>query len=351
MTRPTLPRTAPGTPLAGARRRVAAPAAGRLVTAEPASSADLPRVLRATAPGLDLAQWLRQNHDEVHRHLWERGAVLFRGFPVADAEGLEQLVTALSPATLDYVYGSTPRSRESAGVYTSTEYPADQTIPQHSEMAYASTWPMKLWFLCTVAAAEGGATPLADNRKVFARLDPGLRDRFIENGVMYVRNYGAGLDLPWQRVFETTDRAEVERFCRVAGIEYRWLDEDRLRTRQVCQVTVRHPQTGEWAWFNQAHLFHPTNLGPEVRESLLATFAEEDLPRNVLFGDGSPIPDQDLAEIRAAFEAETVAEPWQSGDVLLVDNILASHGRQPYAGPRKVLVSMAEPYGTTQGEK
>jgi alpha-ketoglutarate-dependent taurine dioxygenase len=31
---------------------------------------------------------------------------------------------------------------------------------------------------------------------------------------------------------------------------------------------------------------------------------------------------------------------WERGDVLLLDNYLVAHGRNPYEGPRKILVAM-----------
>ena len=36
-------------------------------------------------------------------------------------------------------------------------------------------------------------------------------------------------------------------------------------------------------------------------------------------------------------------EPWQAGDLMLVDNIRTAHSREAYVGPREVLVGMAEP--------
>jgi hypothetical protein len=50
-----------------------------------------------------------------------------------------------------------------------------------------------------------------------------------------------------------------------------------------------------------------------------------------------------LDRLRAAYEAELVALPWHEGDVMMLDNMLAAHGRSPYSGARKILVGMAVP--------
>ncbi|MEV4920155.1 TauD/TfdA family dioxygenase, partial [Streptomyces tirandamycinicus] len=36
-------------------------------------------------------------------------------------------------------------------------------------------------------------------------------------------------------------------------------------------------------------------------------------------------------------------EPWQPGDLMLVDNIRTAHSREPYEGPREILVGLADP--------
>ncbi len=201
---------------------------------------------------------------------------------------------------------------------------------------------MKLWFFSMQVADEGGETPIADSRKVYQRIPAEIRECFERKGLMYVRNYGTGLDLSWQDVFQTTSRAAVEDYCRKAEIEFQWVGGDQLRTRQRCQVSARHPQTGAMVWFNQAHLFHISRLPVEARDCLLSTFAEEDLPRNVYFADGSAIEPEMISEILRVYEQEAVIFRWRAGDVLLIDNMLTAHGRKPFSGKRRVVVGMSQ---------
>jgi hypothetical protein len=281
---------------------------------------------------------------DVAAALDDRGAVLFRGFAVDSADAFERFARAITPALVDYQFASTPRTRIQGRIYTSTEYPAHQRIPMHNEQSYTTGWPLKIWFYCLSPAAEGGATPLADSRAVYQRIPSRIRDAFEARKVMYVRNYGGGLDVPWQQVFGTTDRREVERYCGQAGISYEWKPDGELRTRQLCQASAVHPRTGATVWFNQAHLFHVSSLEPRAREGLLAVVPESDLPRHAWFGDGTPIDDGALDEIRDVYRQLAGDVAWRAGDVVLADNMLVAHGRAPYQGPRSVLVAMAEPY-------
>lgn len=279
-------------------------------------------------------------------HLSRCGAMLLRGFGDLDAGSFGSFAAGFGRDLLPYDFASTPRRKVESGVYSSTDYPAHQWIPQHNEQSYTRRWPMKIWFFCDLAPGEGGATPISNSRAVHRRLDAGIRARFDDRRLMYVRNYGRGLDLPWEDVFRTTDRAAVEEFCRAQDIGWEWLDDGALRTRQVCQSEMRHPVTGEAVWFNQAHLFHVSGLESAVREALLDIVDEQDLPRNVVYGDGTPIEDTVLDEIRGVYREATFSFPWAQGDVLLLDNMLTAHGRAPFSGPRRILVAMAEPCAT-----
>ncbi|HVY45626.1 MAG TPA: TauD/TfdA family dioxygenase, partial [Minicystis sp.] len=293
---------------------------------------------------VDLAGWIATNRADVTARLDRHGAILFRGFELGSLERFAAVTRAVCPDLLKYSYRSTPRTELLEGVYSSTEYPADQHIPLHNESAYALSWPLKIFFYCLVPPGGGGQTPIAFSTRVYERISPAVRARFERDGVMYVRNYGAGLDLAWQEVFQTNDPREVEAYCDAQRISVEWLPEGRLRTRQVCQGVARHPVSGAPLWFNQAHLFHVSSLPEPVRGALLERFRQEELPRNTFYGDGSPIEAAALDEVREAYRASEIVFDWRADDVLLLDNMRVAHGRRPFTGPRRIAAAMAEPF-------
>jgi alpha-ketoglutarate-dependent taurine dioxygenase len=300
-------------------------------------------VYEATEPGTDLIAWAAANAGSLRQRLPDAGACLLRGFEVPDESVFAAVVRVFDDELGEYTYGSTPRSKV-GDVYTSTEYPASEIIPLHNEMSYTTSWPLRVWFYSAISATAGGETPLADSHAVYTRIPVPVRERFERHGVRYVRNYRAGLGVPWERAFATSDRPAVERLCRQRGIEFQWLDDGALRTVETCQAVAIHPETGRPVWMNQAHLFHVSNLKAATRRALLDLMDEADLPRNAYLGDGSPIDPADLEAVRTAYAGQTLAFSWQNGDVLMVDNMAMAHGRMPFEGPRKLLVAMTATY-------
>lgn len=287
--------------------------------------------------------WAEERGRDVRRLLRAEGAVLVRGLNVPGSMQFGKILSTLFESELlEYVYRSTPRTGLRGNVYTATEYPAGEVIPQHNENSYSRTWPHRIGFLCLAPPASGGETPIGDSRLVYKELPESVRGKFEEKGVLYVRNYST-LDLPWPVVFQTEDRSQVEAYCEANELRYEWLEGGGLRTSQVNPATAVHPRSGEKVWFNQAHLFHVSSLGADVARTLLDSFGEENVPRNAYYGDGSRIEPEALALIRAAYERTKFKFAWRKNDLLLLDNVLFTHGREPYTGARKVLVGMACP--------
>jgi amino acid adenylation domain-containing protein len=318
-----------------------------LVRAEPiAPGESLPLVLRPNAPGLDLADWATANRSFVESELLAHGGLLFRGFDLSSTADFERFAGSLCP-DLFGEYGDLPREGMGGKVYSSTPYPADKPILFHNESSHLPRWPMRIFFFCVQPAEQGGETPIVDCREVYRRLSPETRRRFAEKRLMYVRNYTAGLDVSWSDFFRTTDHAQVEARCREMGTEVEWKDGNGLRTRQICRAVAQHPTTGEPVFFNQVQLHHVSALDPEVRHSLLSLFPEEDLPRNVYYGDGTPIEDEVMAEVGTVLRDCAVEFTWQTGDVVMLDNMLTAHSRNPYVGPRKIVVALGQMYSPT----
>jgi alpha-ketoglutarate-dependent taurine dioxygenase len=242
-------------------------------------------------------------------------------------------------------YGDLPKEESGSKTYRSTPYPPDQAILFHNESSHLHRWPMKQWFFCLQAAREGGETPIVDCRTLYQRLRPEIRERFASKQLLYVRNFTPGFDVSWQDFFQTTEKSVVEERCRKDGIEFIWMEQDRLRTRQRCPAIMKHPKTGEPTFFNQIQLHHVSCLDSGVQDSLLAILGEEWLPRNVYYGDGSSIEEGIVSEMRELTRECAVQFAWQEHDILMVDNMLVAHGRQPFSGPRKIVVAMGEMVG------
>jgi hypothetical protein len=297
--------------------------------------------------GARLPDWTRAHRAQLDSLMVRHKALLFRGFCVDTVNDFQAFLAALGANLLEYSERSTPRSTVQDRVYTSTEYPKSDEIPMHNENSYSLVWPRRIGFCCLLPAVEGGATPIADSRMVYEGIDASIRQSFVDKKVMYVRNYGLGVDLTWQDAFQTEEREKVEKYCRDFELAYEWFDDGAgLHTEQVRPAALRFLPTGETVWFNQAHLFHISSLPPALRLALCDVFPPHRLPRNSCYGDGSPIDETALDEIRRVYKDAQLLIEWTRGDVLLLDNLFYAHGRLPFKGDRKVVVAMDTVGGT-----
>jgi alpha-ketoglutarate-dependent taurine dioxygenase len=288
----------------------------------PGREESMPIVVTPAVDNVDLPAWCAAHLDDIDNYLDRYGAILFRGFDLTGAPDFEAVASSVVP-DLFAEYGDLPPEEAGQRIYGVTPYPPDKTILFHNESSHLSTWPMRQFFFCEKPAPVRGETPLLDCREVANKLDPAIVDEFDKKGLMYVRNFSEGIDVNWTDFFHTEDKAEVEKVC-----------------AEVTKGVRIHPRTGEKIFFNQVQLHHVSCLDDETRTALRQLFADEDLPRNVYYGDGTPISDETIATIGECYEELCVEFPWQRGDLVAVDNMIVSHARRPYEGERKHLVAM-----------
>jgi alpha-ketoglutarate-dependent taurine dioxygenase len=304
-----------------------------------ATDKTLPLVVTPDLEDVDLVEWAGTNREFIEAKLLQHGAILFRGFNVNSVKEFESFAKAVCP-DLFGDYGDLPREELGGQVYGSTPYPAEERILFHNESSHMHRWPMLIWFYCVKAAETGGESPIVDCRKIYQALEPSIREQFERKGLMYIRNFTDGLDVSWQSFFQTDDRTQVEEYCRKAAIHFEWKDDNGLRIRQLCPAVIKHPQTSELVFFNQIQLHHVSCLPPSVRDSLRLITGEENLPRNVYYGDGSPIEDSVVQHLKDLYDRLAIGFKWQERDVLMLNNMLVAHSRNPFRGQRKIVVAL-----------
>ncbi len=300
-----------------------------------------PPMLAAEATG-DAPHWAAGHRDALRAIVAEHGSVLVRGLGLRDAAEVGAVFQRLATGLMTEKEAFAPRRTYSDGVYSATKWPPNQVMCMHHELSYALEFPGLMLFACLIAPTGGGATAVADSPTVLDALPAELVERFERQGWLLTRNYNEDIGASVAEAFGTEDRGAVESYCRANAIEFEWQPDGGLRTRQRRSAVVRHPVTGQRCWFNQIAFLNEWTIDPEVREFLVDVYGADGLPFNTRFGNGDPVGEDVVQLLNQVYEANTAREPWQSGDLLLVDNIRTAHSREPFEGPREVLVAMAD---------
>jgi len=300
-----------------------------------------PPMLRVEATD-DAPGWAAAHRDALRAAVAEHGSLLVRGLRLRDAVETEAVFRRLATLMTEREAFAS-RHSHSAGVYSSSKWPPNQPMCMHHELSYLLEFPSLMLFACLIAPTAGGATAVADAASVLDALPAALIERFERVGWLLIRNYNNEIGATIAEAFGTDNRLAVESYCGANAIEFEWKSYGALRTWQRRTAIMRHPLTARRCWFNQIAFLNEWTMDPELREYLIDVYGEDALPFNTRFGNGDAISADIVQSINEVYEANTAREPWQSGDLMLVDNVRSAHARERFEGPREVLVAMADP--------
>lgn len=309
-------------------------------------------------------KWFQQNKDTILNKLLKHGVVYLRN-GLIPKEQLVELVESLLPkdALADsYSGGTTARPRVDRNLFLTTEIPAENAILQHYEMSYMVNAPKKIFFYSNLPAEHAGATPVAFSRRIKKELNPALWEEFKKRGICYVRNYYADARnswkvlLTWQRAFEVNSKAELEDAAKKQGFQFEWTQNGGLRTVNKMPGIITHPVTQEEFLYNHAWVLHTysengvlnpfrravlDSLDPDEKEKILS-LPMMDQPYLVTWGDTNEvIPTNIIEEVYEVYNKNKISLNWRQGDLMIVDNILASHGRDPFKGKRETFALLS----------
>jgi alpha-ketoglutarate-dependent taurine dioxygenase len=300
-----------------------------------------PPMMRAEVTG-EAATWAAEYRDRLRALVAEHGSILVRGLGLRDADEVGAVFVSLATGLMTEREAFAPRQMYSDGVYSSATWPANQPMCMHHELSYTLEFPGLMLFACLRPPTDGGATAVADAPTVLDALPTELTERFEREGWLLTRNYNDEIGASIAEAFGTDDPDAVARYCRANAIDFEWQPDGGLRTAQRRAAVLRHPVTGQRCWFNQIAFLNEWTIDPEVREYLVEMYGADGLPFNTRFGNGDPIGEDVVELLNQVYVDNTVREPWQPGDLMLVDNIRTAHSREAYQGPREVLVGMAD---------
>src|SRR5262249_29954229 len=301
-----------------------------------------PPVLQADADGGNAEAWMSAHREALRAVVAEHGCVLVRGLGVRDAADAGAVFGRLATSLMTEKEAFTSRRTYPGGLYSSSKWPPNQLMCMHHELSYALDFPGLMMFACLSAPTSGGAAAGGDSPAGLRAPPARLVQRVRRGGWGLPPHHNDDFGASVEEAFGTGDRGTVERYCRANAIEFEWQPDGVLRTRQHRSAVVRHPLSGHRCWFNQIAFLNEWTIDPEVREYLADIYGEDGLPFNTRFGGGDPIGEDIVQLLNETYEANTGREPWQAGDVMLVDNVRTAHSREPFEGPREVLVGMAD---------
>ncbi|PXF30081.1 SyrP protein [Pokkaliibacter plantistimulans] len=288
--------------------------------------------------------WITQHLPALQAHLTESGVLLFRGFPLTSAEDFDAFSAAFGYRTFTYKesLSNAVRINFTERVFTANEAPKDVEIFLHHEMAQTPISPDKLFFFCLQAADAGGATPVCRSDMLYRRLKiiaPELAAACESKGLKYTtrmpgeNDEKSGQGRSWKSTLNCQNKDEAERKLAELGYSWQWQDDGSLRATTPVLPAVLTLSNGKQVFYNQLIAAYMGWKG--VRENPASA---------ITYGDGSHLSPADLELINNLSADFTFDVPWQNGDVALVDNHMAMHGRRPYSGDtkRQVLVALGK---------
>ena len=282
--------------------------------------------------------WTSREKTDILDVLNKNGAVVFRNLGLQTAQEFNDFSKSFGLEPFGEGKGTrSPRDHVVDNVYTANNVVVEQSIPIHQDLSHQELFPTVLFFYCHKEPTTGGESPLALSDVVYQKMkerEPEFVRLLEKEKIRYTSKLPATTDLncsigsSWQDMFHTSDKAEAEKKAVALGNDYKWLPNDTFMIiSKPKPATTVHKITGQPTWFNTINgIRHHKRTDPNTNH-------------DIIFGNGVELPEKSLAVLEEIIDKETTDVDCRQGDVLLIDNVQAMHGKRAGTGPRKILVS------------
>ncbi|KAL5359055.1 Clavaminate synthase-like protein [Aspergillus floccosus] len=289
------------------------------------------------------------------KQLARHGTLLFRGLPIHNAEDFSKFAHAFGYTPHEIIGIVVDRPLLAPNVAPANEAPKEVLIYNHNESPQVPHAPEYIFFYNHRAPAKGGETPISSSLELFHRAQqeiPEFINELAEKGILSRVTYqvhpqyagGSTLRQAFGKEIRDDDdaatrrekiEAQIARYGRGKHTTWEWSEDG-----QRLVLTHRLPAIRTQPGTNLPTLF--TGLAAYWKRTQMDSEARKNVTQQ-LFGDGTPIPEKYLAHLAKITDEIRVLHKWQEGDVLVYDNVIAQHGREPWEGEqvdRVVLASL-----------
>ncbi|KAI8961782.1 Clavaminate synthase-like protein [Daldinia sp. FL1419] len=296
---------------------------------------------------IETVKHLQSQGEILTKKLAVHGTLLFRGLPIHDANDFSRFAHAF-----DEIIGIVvDRPLLAPNVAPANESPKEVLIYNHNESPQVPHAPEYIFFYGHKVPEKGGETPISSSLELFHRAQqeiPEFISQLAEKGILSKvtyktdKQYAGGSTL--KQAFgkeiqdgddEATRRAKIEaqiaRYGRGKHTTWEWTDDGIILTHHLPAIRTQ-PDTDLPTLF--------TGLAAYYKNVRVNNVSGRNVTQQ-LFGDGTPIPEEFLAALARITDEIRVLHKWQRGDVLVYDNIIAQHGREPWQGEQADRVVMA----------
>lgn len=297
-------------------------------------------LVMVVASGASPAGRLRDCAAVVLEQVRVHGAVVVRGLLVRGAEDLAAARDALGLVGHDVAERFIPRDDLGHGVVSPVHWPDDREMCPFQEGSASLHPPTFVLTACIDQPGEPTVHHLSDVRRLPDTLPASLVTRLREHGWALTRTFHEGFGMSWQEAFAVSTRDELESLLVGEQVEATWLPTGSLRTTRHRVGLVERPDE-RTRWINDLAFFHTGSLDSDERAIMSAAFGD-DLPMRTAYGDGSPVPGDELAALQQGYTAQRQDLTWAEHDLLVVDNHAIAQGRPSLSGRRQLLVALAD---------
>ncbi|KAE8374519.1 hypothetical protein BDV26DRAFT_41137 [Aspergillus bertholletiae] len=292
-----------------------------------------------------------QTRDQTFtKYLARHGALLFRNLPIRSADDFSKFAHAFGYKPHEIIGIVVDRPLLAPNVAPANEAPKEVQIYNHNESPQVPHAPEYIFFYNQRAPAQGGETPISSSLELFRRVQaeiPEFIDQLAEKGVLsrvaynIEKQYEGGSTL--RQAFgkeiqdgddEDTKRSKIEaqiaRYGRGQHTTWEWTESGVVLTHRLPVIRTQ-PGTNLPTLFTGLAAYYKRLQANDERKNVT----------HQLYGDGTPIPEKYLAHLAKITDEIRVLHRWQEGDVLVFDNIIAQHGREPWEGEQADRVVLA----------